>query len=146
MPNEPIRTKHVDGQQLSQSTLQEATLSKQQSAQSDVKTKLHSQLQQSEGRAAQLEFQLAAATEAASRSQTADPAQLQQLSEQHASVLRQVRADHEAQLEAATQHHKVMNMPQAYYCIWHMYTFVHVQHGQSALSTHNSNAVQCLIA
>ncbi len=103
----------VDGQQLSQLTLQEATFSKQQSAQSDVETKLSSQLQQSQGLAAQLKSQLAAATEAASRSQTAHSAQLQQLSEQHASVLSQLRADHEAQLEAANQHHKVVHMPQA---------------------------------
>ncbi|KAL0055118.1 hypothetical protein WJX82_007299 [Trebouxia sp. C0006] len=97
--------------QASQQSLQasqEATLSKQQSAQSDVKTKLRSQLQQSQGHAAQLGSQLAAATEAASRSQTAQSAQLQQLSEQHAGVLRQLRADHEAQLEAATQHHKAL--------------------------------------
>ncbi len=97
--------------------MQEATLSKQQSAQSDVKNQLRSQLQQSQGHAAQLESQLAAATEAALRSQTAHSAQLQQLSDQHASVLSQLRADHEAQLEAATQHNKVMHMPRAYYCI-----------------------------
>ncbi len=101
--------------------MQEATWSKQHSAQSDVETKLSSQLQQSQSRAAQLESQLAAATEAASRSQTADSAQLQQLSEQHASVLRQLRADHEAQLEAATQHHKVMHISQAYHHIRRMY-------------------------
>ena len=88
-------------------------MSKQQSAQSDVTTQLRSQLQQSQGHAAQLEVQLAAAIEAASRSQTAHSAQLPQLSEQHASVLRQLRADHEAQLEAATQHHKVVHTLQA---------------------------------
>ena len=137
MTNGPIRTKHVDGQQLSQVTMQEATLSKQQSAQSDVKTKLRSQLQQSQGHAAQLESQLAAATEAASRSQTAQSAQLQQLSEQHAGVLRQLRADHEAQLEAATQHHKVMNMSQAYYCVRRVCMFVHVHYSRSALRTHD---------
>ncbi len=114
MLSEPIRTKHVNGQQLSQLTLQEATLSQQQSAQSDVESKLRSQLQQSQGHAAQLELQLAAATEAASRSQTADSAQLQQLSEQHARVLSQLRADHEAQLETAIQHHKVMHVPQTH--------------------------------
>ncbi|KAA6416644.1 MAG: hypothetical protein FRX49_13380 [Trebouxia sp. A1-2] len=99
---------NIDGQQLSQLTLQEAALSKQQSAQSDVETKLRSTLQHSQNHAAQLESQLAAATEAALRSQTAHPAQLQQLSDQHATVLSQLRADHDAQLEAATQHHKAL--------------------------------------
>lgn len=96
-------------------------MSKQQSAQPDIEIQLRSHLQQSEGHAAQLESQLAAATEAAARSQTADMAQLQQLSEQQASVLRQLRADHEAQLEAATQHHKVVHILQACHHIRRMY-------------------------
>ncbi|KAL0031992.1 hypothetical protein WJX79_010852 [Trebouxia sp. C0005] len=108
--NTALHTQLVEMQASQQSlqVTQEAALSKQQSAQSDVETKLRSTLQHSQNHAAQLESQLAAATEAALRSQTAHPAQLQQLSDQHATVLSQLRADHDAQLEAATQHHKAL--------------------------------------
>ena len=87
--------------------LQEATIHTQQTQHTEADTKLKGQLQSAQDHIAQLEVQLATASEAASRTQLAQSLQLKKLSEQHSSMLSQLRCDHEFQLKAATEHHEV---------------------------------------
>ena len=87
--------------------LQEAALHAQQIQHSEADTKLTGQLQSAQGHIARLESQLATASEAASTSQLTQSLQLKELSEQHSSMLSQLRLDHEMQLKAATEHHEV---------------------------------------
>ena len=91
--------------------LQEAALQAQQTQHSEADTKLKGQLQSAQGHIAQLEGQLATASAAASRTQLAQSLQLKKLSEQHSTMLSQLRLDHEMQLKAATEHHEVPPIP-----------------------------------
>ena len=87
--------------------LQEAVIHTQQTQHSEADTKLQGQLHLAQGRVASLEAQLATASEAASQSQLMQSLQLKKLSEQHSSMLTQLKLDHEIQLKAATEHHEV---------------------------------------
>ena len=89
------------------SSLQEAVIHTQQTQHSEADTKLKGHLQLAQGQIASLEAQLAAASEAASQAQLMQSLQLKNLSEQHSSMLTQLKLDHEMQLKAATEHHEV---------------------------------------
>ena len=80
----------------------------QQTQHSEADTKLKGQLQLAQGEVASLEAQLAAASEAASQSQLTQSLQLKRFSEQHSSMLTQLKHDHAMQLKAATQHNEVI--------------------------------------
>lgn len=80
----------------------------QQTQHSEADTKLKGQLQVARGQVASLEAQLATASEATSQSQLMQSLQLKKLSEQHSSMLTQLKLDHEMQLKAAAEHHEVL--------------------------------------
>lgn len=79
----------------------------QQTQHSEADTKLKGQLQVAQGQVALLEAQLATVSETASQSQLMQSLQLKKLSEQHSSMLTQLKLDHEMQLKASTEHHEV---------------------------------------
>ena len=90
------------------SWLQEAVIHTQQTQHNEAGTRLKGQLHLAQGQVASPEAQLAAASEAASQSQLMQSLQLKKLSEQHSSMLTHLKLDHEMQLKAATEHHKVL--------------------------------------
>lgn len=92
------------------SGLQETAIRAQEIQHNEAETKLKGQLQSAQGHIAQLEGQLATASDATSKTQLMQGLQLRKLSDQHSSMLSQLRLDHEMQLKAAAEHHEVPAM------------------------------------
>lgn len=90
--------------------MQEAAIHAQETQHSEAETKMRGQLRSAQGHIAQLESQLAIASDATAKTQLAQSLQLKMLSEQHSTMLSQLRLDHEMQLKAATEHHEVPAM------------------------------------